>query len=197
MVQQATGTGTTKTGGTTATATGTGTGTTKTGGTTGTTKTGGTTGTTKTGGTTGTGAGKLPVSSQPNSCNPASATLAIKAKGPQVTNLQNILIKSGYSVGSTGADGDFGPNTQAAVKKFQQDKRLSPTGAVDSSTWKALCSSPISLSSNPVTNPAPGSSVQTSNAGYTFCTRPKNDHESLMAFINNPDASTLDFLPKV
>ena len=95
---------------------------------------------------------KLPVSSQANSCNPASATLAIKAKGPQVTNLQNILIKSGYSVGSTGADGDFGPNTQAAVKKFQQDKGLSPTGAVDSSTWKALCSS--TSTSAPTTSPA-------------------------------------------
>ena len=83
----------------------------------------------------------LPVSGQDNSCNPASAPLSIKAKGSQVTNLQNILIKLGYSVGLNGADGDFGPNTQAAVIKFQQDKGLTPNGVVDSSTWIALCSS--------------------------------------------------------
>ena len=131
------------------------------------------TGATKTGGTTGTGAGKLPVSSQANSCNPASATLSIKAKGPQVTNLQNILIKSGYSVGSTGADGDFGPNTQAAVKKFQQDKHLCPTGTVDSITWKALCGSVTSAGATqtPSQSKTGGSGTQLSTTGAGRATK--------------------------
>src|SRR4029079_16165327 len=94
----------------------------------------------------------VPVSGHDNSCNPSSAPLGIKAKGSQVTNLQNILIKLGYSVGLNGADGDFGPNTQAAVIKFQQDKGLTPNGVVDSSTWIALRSS--TSTSAPTTSPA-------------------------------------------
>ena len=105
------------------------------------------------------------MSSQANSCNPASATLSIKAKGPQVTNLQKNLIKSGYSVGSNGADGDFGPNTQSAVKKFQQDKRLTPSGVVDSSTWKALCSS--TSTSAPTTSPAQ-TTIPTKSSNYDW-----------------------------
>jgi peptidoglycan hydrolase-like protein with peptidoglycan-binding domain len=38
-----------------------------------------------------------------------------------VKTLQLGLIKLGYSCGPDGADGDFGPNTLAAVKKFQKD----------------------------------------------------------------------------
>ena len=107
----------------------------------------------------------LPVSGQDNSCNPASAPLSIKAKGSQVTNLQNILIKLGYSVGLNGADGDFGPNTQAAVIKFQQDKGLTPNGVVDSSTWKALCSS--TSPSAPTTSPAQ-TTIPTKSSNYDW-----------------------------
>jgi peptidoglycan hydrolase-like protein with peptidoglycan-binding domain len=152
------------------------------------------------------GDGVVDASDNPNSpgtgtttdagCVPSSTTLSIKANGPDVTNLQNMLIRLGYSVGPQGADGDFGTNTQAAVIKFQQDNKLNPNGVVDSNTWTALCSSPISSSSNPTTNPTPGSPGQTSSAGYTICTRPNNDHKSLMTFINNPNASALDFLPR-
>ena len=117
----------------------------------------------------------LPVSGQDNSCNSASAPLSIKAKGSQVTNLQNILIKLGYSVGLNGADSDFGPNTQAAVNKFQQDKGLTPNGVVDSNTWKALCSSTIP--------PA-------STASPTQTTIPSNSTN--YEWIHDPSASVLD-----
>ena len=103
-----------------------------------------------------------PVNGQVNACNPASATLAIKAKGPQVTNLQQILVKLGYSVGLSGADGDFGPNTQAAVIKFQQSKGLTPNGVVDSSTWKALCGL---VTSQGTTQPPARQPVQSPDGG--------------------------------
>ena len=82
-----------------------------------------------------------PSSSGPAStCNPASATLRRGSQGSEVTNLQNILLQLGYSVGSTGADGDFGGNTDGAVMQFQQANGLIANGIVDPNTWNALCS---------------------------------------------------------
>ena len=111
-------------------------------------------------GATNTGSGTELSGSQVNACNPASATLAIKAKGPQVTNLQQILIGLGYTVGPKGADGDFGKNTQAAVTKFQQDKSLDPTGEVNSATWTALCSATPSSSTGDKSSDEPTSIFQ-------------------------------------
>ncbi|MGE3242037.1 MAG: peptidoglycan-binding protein, partial [Pirellulales bacterium] len=37
-----------------------------------------------------------------------------------------------------GTDGDFGPETEGGVKKFQEQAGLKPTGIVDAATWKAL-----------------------------------------------------------
>ena len=56
--------------------------------------------------------------SQASICNPSSATLVRNAKGPEVTDLQNILITLGYSVGPKGADGDFGANTEGSSQEI-------------------------------------------------------------------------------
>ncbi len=58
--------------------------------------------------------------------------------GSDVEYLQKSLISLGYSVGTYGADGDFGSATHKAVVKFQQDKNLDPDGIVGPSTWAAL-----------------------------------------------------------
>lgn len=58
--------------------------------------------------------------------------------GASVEALQNILIKCGYDVGPDGADGEFGINTQNAVKKFQQDHNIYPNGVCDSDTLTAI-----------------------------------------------------------
>lgn len=59
-------------------------------------------------------------------------------KGEDVRQLQIKLLAHGYSVGPDGADGDFGKNTEAAVKAFQRNNNLVDDGVVGPATWAAL-----------------------------------------------------------
>lgn len=65
-------------------------------------------------------------------------TLRKGSKGSYVTLLQTMLINKGYKLPKYGADGDFGSETLAAVKKFQKDKGLTADGIVGPLTWGAL-----------------------------------------------------------
>ena len=65
-------------------------------------------------------------------------TLRRGSKGAYVTLAQTELINKGYSCGKTGADGDFGKNTEAAVKQFQKDHGLTVDGVIGQETWNAL-----------------------------------------------------------
>lgn len=58
--------------------------------------------------------------------------------GPDVQELQNDLIKLGYDCGKWGADGDFGDATEMALRNFQTQHDLKPTGMLDSETMYAL-----------------------------------------------------------
>lgn len=59
--------------------------------------------------------------------------------GGAVTSLQVLLIhRWGLSCGVDGADGDFGPNTENAVKQFQRRMGLTADGAVGPLTWGKL-----------------------------------------------------------
>ena len=60
------------------------------------------------------------------------------SKGYQVKVLQLLLILNGCSCGAAGADGDFGVATDAAVRRFQQAKRLEIDGIVGPITWATL-----------------------------------------------------------
>jgi peptidoglycan hydrolase-like protein with peptidoglycan-binding domain len=55
--------------------------------------------------------------------------------------VQCMLTKRGYSVGGSGVDGEFGKDTQSAVKQFQSAKGLEVDGQVGPNTWAALRSS--------------------------------------------------------
>lgn len=56
--------------------------------------------------------------------------------GPSVVKLQQLLARHGSDPG--GVDGDFGPLTQAAVRRFQAAHRLEVDGVVGPRTWGAL-----------------------------------------------------------
>ena len=53
-----------------------------------------------------------------------------------VKTLQMLLNCNGYSSGTV--DGDFGPNTEKAVKAFQKAKNLTQDGIVGQNTWVAI-----------------------------------------------------------
>lgn len=65
-------------------------------------------------------------------------TIRKGSKGTYVKECQNDLIKLGYDVGKTGADGKFGNCTDKAVRAFQKDKKLKVDGIVGAKTWEAL-----------------------------------------------------------
>ena len=65
-------------------------------------------------------------------------TIRKGSKGTYVKECQNDLIKLGYDVGKTGADGKFGNCTDKAVKAFQKDKKLKVDGIVGAKTWEEL-----------------------------------------------------------
>lgn len=61
------------------------------------------------------------------------------AQGVDVETLQRMLIDKGYSCGESGVDGSYGPATEAAVKKYQQDHGLKPVdGECGPITWSSL-----------------------------------------------------------
>ncbi|MGI5377629.1 protein kinase domain-containing protein [Streptomyces sp. CA-251387] len=62
-------------------------------------------------------------------------------KGQRVVQVQCMLTRRGYSVGGAGVDGEFGRDTETAVKQFQSAKGLEVDGQVGPNTWAALRSS--------------------------------------------------------
>ena len=60
------------------------------------------------------------------------------SKGCNVKSLQILLIGYKYTCGGAGADGDFGPATDAAVRRFQKANGLTVDGIVGPATWKKL-----------------------------------------------------------
>jgi peptidoglycan hydrolase-like protein with peptidoglycan-binding domain len=59
-------------------------------------------------------------------------------KGPMVKDMQNALIKKGFSVGPKGADGMFGDATLTGLNAFQDDAALPMQPFCDQQCWTAL-----------------------------------------------------------
>jgi len=87
----------------------------------------------------------------------SGATLRRGDKGQAVTEMQTLLMKLGYDLGSYGVDGDFGKDTEAAVKRFQRDHGLTVDGVVGSQTRAALEAAVQKTASNVIPSRVEGS----------------------------------------
>lgn len=67
-----------------------------------------------------------------------SELLAKGSSGKGVEELQQMLLDKGYKLPEKGVDGQYGPETAAAVKKFQEDNDLKVDGIVGIETSTAL-----------------------------------------------------------
>ena len=67
-----------------------------------------------------------------------SRTLSKGCEGSDVKKLQELLLKLGYELPKYGADGDYGSETVAAVKKFQKSEGLTQDGKYGPKTHTAL-----------------------------------------------------------
>jgi peptidoglycan hydrolase-like protein with peptidoglycan-binding domain len=72
---------------------------------------------------------------RPNRTHLGDRALRAGASGKDVRELQKALRKAGFSVE---VDGQFGPTTVRAVKRFQRAAQLTPSGTVGSKTIAAL-----------------------------------------------------------
>lgn len=96
---------------------------------------------------------------------PTASPLAAYAKtviqrgstGAAVVALQKAL--------AIGADGSFGPGTEAKVKAYQSSKGISPTGVVAASTWAALMGQ--SSTGTPTTSTPPPATTSPTSTEFT------------------------------
>ena len=65
-------------------------------------------------------------------------TLQKGDNGAQVEALQTFLIGAGFDCGKWGADGIFGSGTEAALRKFQDEKNINEEGIAGADTWHAI-----------------------------------------------------------
>ncbi|MFO0598281.1 MAG: peptidoglycan-binding protein [Myxococcaceae bacterium] len=71
-----------------------------------------------------------------SSFSSSSEELGVGSSGAEVTELQQLLARAGVPTGPI--DGDFGPMTQAAVRRFQQSRGLQVDGIAGAQTLNAL-----------------------------------------------------------
>lgn len=83
------------------------------------------------------------------------------SQGSDVTELQKLLNKNGYTLDE---DGKFGPKTQSAVKDYQQKNKLAVDGIVGKNTWGAL----TKVSTPSATTPTTGATTPSQNTGFQY-----------------------------
>jgi N-acetyl-anhydromuramyl-L-alanine amidase AmpD len=70
-------------------------------------------------------------------------TLRPGDNGPAVARMQQLLMDAGEKLPLYGADGDFGDETENAVRSFQESQNLTVDGIVGPNTWEALEASAV------------------------------------------------------
>ena len=71
-------------------------------------------------------------------CSVSLPVLSEGSKGIAVKIMQELLIGAGFSCGPDAADGDFGPNTAKALKRFQSAMELAADAVCGKETWEEL-----------------------------------------------------------
>jgi hypothetical protein len=61
-----------------------------------------------------------------------------RMNGDDVRSVQRALVRAGFAVGPNGIDGWYGPDTRAAVIRFQRSRSMPVTGVVDDAVRAAL-----------------------------------------------------------
>jgi peptidoglycan hydrolase-like protein with peptidoglycan-binding domain/GH25 family lysozyme M1 (1,4-beta-N-acetylmuramidase) len=67
---------------------------------------------------------------------PKEPTIRMGSKGAAVKKMQELLLKAGFN--PQGIDGQFGPNTQAALMDYQYTRKLPVNGICGPKTWEDL-----------------------------------------------------------
>lgn len=122
---------------------------------------------------------------------PSHPTLKYGSNGKAVREMQEILIALGYKLPKFGADGDFGSETEKAVKAFQNAKGLEVDGIVGPLTWAALeAAFEASGKAQHVKDDATGQN-------YIIYTVKKGDTLSRIAAAHRTSTQTLKFLNNI
>lgn len=82
-----------------------------------------------------------PVEPEPSAyllCRPQLRELSIGMKGNDVASMQTLLLMHGFDVGVGWTDGDFGPDTDQALRSFQSANDLDADGVCGELSWAAL-----------------------------------------------------------
>lgn len=83
------------------------------------------------------------------------SNLSRGSKGEDVRKMQQTLIDKGYSVGSAGADGSYGPDTEKAVLRYQKNNGLKTDGIAGNNTLGKLYGSSTTSSKTTTTSTQP------------------------------------------
>ncbi len=93
----------------------------------------------------------------------ANGALSVGAYGSEVSNLQRSLVEQGHDIPEAESGREFfGPATREAVRNWQRDKGLKPTGIVDASTVTSLQGTPSKPTEMPAGSMAPSSQTGSS-----------------------------------
>ena len=122
------------------------------------------------------------------------SNLSYGSSGEEVRKMQNALINAGYDVGSSGADGVFGANTLAAVKRYQTDNGLEVDGIAGNNTLGKLYgtanTAPSATAATPAAEPVKAQSYQKANPNdYMYDPSTNAAYQSAMAALNQAQAN--------
>jgi peptidoglycan hydrolase-like protein with peptidoglycan-binding domain len=99
---------------------------------------------------------KPPTTGAPTGSHPS---LSQGARGPDVVEMQQGLARAGFSPGA--ADGDFGPQTAAALRRFQVANGVGADGVCGPRTWAVLGGDSFGAPSvTPVSSPGSSSGLR-------------------------------------